>query len=372
MHTIKHPTPNTQHPTPNTQHPTLITIQLLRAVAAICVVYGHSTSYVFPEISFGGFGVDIFFIISGFVIAVVVSKSTDNFLLKRFARIIPLYWLVTFLTILLCLLFPKWFNNTSVSLSGIIKSLFFIPYKVGTSGPIVLSGWTLNCEILFYLIIGICIYVIKNKKYLTLFCIATLTVFIVLLNIINSENYIFQFYRDRALLPEFIYGIILYHFFDYFNKQIQIKKSIMLFLIFLILGISALLFLILSSIYKMNISDNRNIQIGIPSLILIISMLVFEKSINPKNSLIKFGLKLGDASYVIYLFHPFFIYFLQRLIYPRIFGNNGGIIIKLLQIIFGLLITIAGSMLLYDYIDNPIQKKLRYILKFYHKQRHCT
>jgi peptidoglycan/LPS O-acetylase OafA/YrhL len=342
---------------------TLYTIQLLRAVAAICVVYQHSANYAFPEISFGEFGVDIFFIISGFIIAFMVSKNTDKFLLKRVTRIMPMYWFVTFLTIVLCLVFPKWFNNTTVSVLAILKSLFFIPYKIGTSGPIALLGWTLNCEMFFYLIMGICILFIKDKRYLTSCCIFILLLLVTLLNIIKIDGYIFQFYRDRALLLEFIYGIVLYHLFAYNNKHNIIKNNVVLFTFFSIMGVSAFFFLIFSSIYKFNILNDRNIQIGIPSLVLVISMLFFENSINKSNFLMKFGIKLGDASYVMYLFHPFFIYFLQRLVYPKIFLNNGSIIIKLLQIIIGLIATTIGSIFLYDYLDNPIQKKLRSMIK---------
>ena len=66
-------------------------IQLLRAVAAISVVYAHYAHYAFPDFASGAYGVDIFFIISGFIIAYITGNNTENFLSKRFIRIIPLY-----------------------------------------------------------------------------------------------------------------------------------------------------------------------------------------------------------------------------------------------------------------------------------------
>ena len=71
----------------------LRTLQILRAMAATSVVYSHIG--VNPD--FGQFGVDIFFVISGFVMTLIVENGQKpaTFLLKRVLRILPLYWILT-------------------------------------------------------------------------------------------------------------------------------------------------------------------------------------------------------------------------------------------------------------------------------------
>jgi peptidoglycan/LPS O-acetylase OafA/YrhL len=124
-------------------------IQLLRATAALAVVYTHYSVYAFPQFHTGGFGVDIFFIISGFIIAFIVSNNTRNFLKKRLIRVVPMYILATMMTIGTALVFPQWFNNIKITVPAVVKSILFIPYKIGDSGPILSLGWTLNNEIFF-------------------------------------------------------------------------------------------------------------------------------------------------------------------------------------------------------------------------------
>jgi len=108
-------------------------IQILRAIAVLGVFYYHFANArerdggVFPL--FGSFGVDIFFIISGFIIGYMVSKTTEKFFIKRIIRILPLYIIVTSLVILSVLLFPQLVYATKIGFTEFIKSILFIPYK---------------------------------------------------------------------------------------------------------------------------------------------------------------------------------------------------------------------------------------------------
>jgi len=70
-------------------------VQALRGFAALLVVLGH-TEYAPPGMRpLGTFGVDIFFVISGFIMAMIVDRNPEKFLLRRFVRILPLYWTAT-------------------------------------------------------------------------------------------------------------------------------------------------------------------------------------------------------------------------------------------------------------------------------------
>src|SRR5437868_4658729 len=87
-------------------------IQLLRALAASLVVGHHvalflATRSKFPELAVGAFGVDIFFPISGFVICLTAPKLTwKEFLVRRIARVVPIYWVATIAKVGAVLLVP--------------------------------------------------------------------------------------------------------------------------------------------------------------------------------------------------------------------------------------------------------------------------
>src|SRR5436190_24021295 len=65
-------------------------IQALRGIAAFSILIAHT-----PYIQRGHFGVDLFFIVSGFIMTYVTEHTFERFLLKRAVRIVPLYWLGT-------------------------------------------------------------------------------------------------------------------------------------------------------------------------------------------------------------------------------------------------------------------------------------
>jgi exopolysaccharide production protein ExoZ len=139
-------------------------LQVLRALAALMVVADHAVSYVATkqEVALslknlawflGIFGVDIFFVISGFI---MIYTSRDlfgtrlgfaKFAYRRIVRIVPLYWLATITAagLLLRHQFPSNFE--------IATSLAFVPavtHPGEALRPILWVGWTLNLEMFFY------------------------------------------------------------------------------------------------------------------------------------------------------------------------------------------------------------------------------
>jgi exopolysaccharide production protein ExoZ len=122
-------------------------IEILRGLAATAVVVHHTL----PAFTYGKAGVDVFFVISGFVMVVSSAKAYgvpgawQEFLHRRILRIVPLYWLMTVATIMLL---PGYF-----SWDEILRSLFFLPvFSHGVGQPVVRPGWTLILEMYFYLI----------------------------------------------------------------------------------------------------------------------------------------------------------------------------------------------------------------------------
>jgi peptidoglycan/LPS O-acetylase OafA/YrhL len=145
----------------------------------------------------------------------MITKTTEDFLIKRIIRIVPLYFLITGAITVTVMFFPNHIRSTTISISGFIKSILFIP---GPKTPILGQGWTLNYEMFFYIIMFLCILFIKTKKYLTVACVSILTLLTIVLHLTNSTNFIINYYKSGLFL-EFIYGMILYHVYIFINKH---------------------------------------------------------------------------------------------------------------------------------------------------------
>src|SRR5690606_7660569 len=125
-------------------------IQYLRAVAALGVVVFHAAERTGTHFAIGAAGVDVFFVVSGFIMWVIAndrSPSPSAFLRGRIERIVPLYWAATSVMVAggLAGLFP----NLRVTAWHVFASLAFIPSRSPSNGevwPVLVQGWTLNYE----------------------------------------------------------------------------------------------------------------------------------------------------------------------------------------------------------------------------------
>ena len=98
----------------------IYSLELLRFIAASLIVFYHN-----HLIGLGQLGVDIFFIISGFVMMYTTQDGSRNFLLKRIIRIVPLYWFITIIIFLFYFISPGMFQSPDTNFEFFIKSLFF-------------------------------------------------------------------------------------------------------------------------------------------------------------------------------------------------------------------------------------------------------
>ena len=140
-------------------------IQALRGIAVLSVLlfhlgviekkYGGSNTLLPDWLQFGMFGVDLFFVISGFVMVTVTRgkfgqmKSALLFLYHRVSRIYPLYWAYTTLALLVFIVQPSWVNNSQGNQVDILSSYLLFP---GRLLPLVQVGWTLIHEVYFYVV----------------------------------------------------------------------------------------------------------------------------------------------------------------------------------------------------------------------------
>lgn len=265
----------------------IINIQVLRAIAAIMVIafhtvlaaqeYNLATNFFYKVDIWGAAGVDIFFIISGFIMIHIQNKKHRGplgFLKDRVERIVPLYWLLTIFLALLAVVVPQIFNSLTVNSETLIQSLFFSNFLFNEI-PLLYVGWTLEYEMLFYLVFGLSLF-IKNQKLSIIVCVATLIAM--------------MFYGLSTMIVEFIYGMIIGILFNKYKLLINNLYC----LIMIVLGFS---FLTIG--WDKGIS--RSITWGLPSILIFLGFL-YLKPIKSKILAL-----LGSASYSMYLIQMFTI-----------------------------------------------------------------
>lgn len=126
--------------------------------------HGQGLSFIVIQL----FGIQLFFVLSGYVISMSTDKIKDVrvFFVKRLSRVVPSYWLITLIAFVVMVLFPSVYG--APSFGHLVKSLLFIPYfnpeTKGGLHPVLYVGWTMNMEIIFYLLYGMCLIVSHRAR----------------------------------------------------------------------------------------------------------------------------------------------------------------------------------------------------------------
>ncbi len=185
-------------------------IQALRAFAAVLVVTFH-TGYIWPTgFGVGSFGVDVFFVISGYIMARICDTNPSYFLRRRLIRIVPPYWVLTLLIFALAWKLPRLTGATRTTPKELLDSLFFIPFikETGIFRPVLFVGWSLNYEMFFYLAIAAAL--LLSRKY----AIWIASVIVVAtqggLHLLSPYLRLLRFYADPMML-EFPLGVLAYY-----------------------------------------------------------------------------------------------------------------------------------------------------------------
>lgn len=199
----------------------LVHIQILRFFAAAAVVAFHALGvppkgFEVPEtsvslaLSYGGRGVDLFFVISGFIIfyATHGSKLTPaEFLRRRFERIVPLYFVVIFTVTILALTLPATFGTPGwYTPRHILKSLAFVAFTDGEM-PVVYVGWSLEYEMYFYLAVAL-LMTLTRDAWCNIVVIFSALAIVGRIPGVETALGNYAFFADPMIL-EFILGVIV-------------------------------------------------------------------------------------------------------------------------------------------------------------------
>ncbi|WP_241576607.1 acyltransferase family protein [Rosenbergiella collisarenosi] len=316
----------------------LDSIQAVRAIAILLVVGWHIAvkanvlGYTDSALFFiGNAGVDIFFVVSGFIMALCVQNSgRKNFFSKRFIRILPLYWLITLVALIAYCINPHLVNSHAAS-TTILHSFTLIPIQ--ESAMLVDVGWTLRYELFFYFILWVSL--LAAPKHALKLCSAIILL-LVGVGVVGEHS----FYKDfltNPLIVEFVYGIVAFQACKWLKTDSN-KMGIAIFAF----GIACLIIF-----SHFNIGQHRCITFGIPAFIVVTGASLVDIS----------GLKgfklfngIGNASYSIYLTHMFSLGFVI-------------IIAKWLNlssfVALSVWIALAGGMFTYYLIEKNVLRALR-------------
>jgi len=304
--------------------------------------------YIGSGLSFGGFGVDIFFVISGFIMVYIseVKKNSSqvNFLVKRGVRIYPVYWVCSFILLLFYAL-----PLTKVAppeVISIIRSFFLIP-EINAEGKmrpsLVGQGWTLIFELYFYLVFSFTLkYSLEKKVLLTAGSI--LCVFLLVNTMdLGALNYVL----GSSLCFEFVLGMLIAVLFLKGYELTGAFKTVAYVLTF---TCCALVVLDVSAWQELD----RLIAKGVPAF-LIVLVFVLDKGIQ-KIRFSRLSNLLGDASYSIYLTHTIGIIFFSILwkrdwFLTETLASYVGLDIYFLLLMAGLCVS---GVLFYKVIEKPM------------------
>lgn len=320
-------------------------LQYLRAIAALAVVYSHSVmqveNYSIYLLEAGSFGVDIFFVISGFIMVYIArpDDTPSRFMVSRITRVVPLYWFFTCLMAGILILMPSVFKSTQFGWETFLLSLTFIPHwsltHEGTVWPLVAPGWSLIFEMYFYTLFALSLF-FSSRLRIPLICVVITLVFLGAQTVNNGESAAAQFFA-KSMVFEFVFGMLLA---VAWKRGFKIPASTAAFLL---LFATCLLF--------MKLPVPRIVEYGVPSLLIVMACLYVKIGVH------KWALLLGDASYALYLSHIFTLGVLRKFVAPLL---GEGPLAAYLFVIISLVVCAIVSVFIHYYIDNWLLRRERF------------
>jgi peptidoglycan/LPS O-acetylase OafA/YrhL len=341
-------------------------VQALRAAACVMVVIYHAVTcqpgreQSMPNLAAG---VDLFFVISGYVMVVSSRRLVGRggwrrFLLHRARRIVPLYWLLTLVKLCLATLLPGLTPHTRPGVWNLVASLLFIPARdrLGVVRPILPVGWTLNFEALFYVLFAVALAARVHPLWMSPFlCVLAVAGFW------REPGWPAPSMLANGMVLEFAAGMVIGSKECSFLKK-RTKKLLFRACIasgprvgpnpgatnksFLVLFFKKELLLLYPLLALLLILPSagpwRFLLWGGPAAAILAAALTLEDKLGPR--LPRWLLAIGDASYAIYLVHPLIVPGLAR----------HGVLAATVAVPASLVAGVA----VHAWLDAPLQRRL--------------
>lgn len=330
-------------------------LQALRGLAAFLILSKHAIYEVsitstlpfhFGNIGYYTIGIDIFFVLSGFIMVYTSwGKSgfaaAKDFAFRRIIRIVPIYWFYTFVMAAVALFIPQVLGEAVFVPIEFVKSLLFIPYEntVGDLQPLLANGWSLNYEMYFYSIFALCL-LFKPKIGLPL--LAVYFVGSVWTGFWGAPEGVYQRFYSHPIVLEFLFGAVIGAMF---KMNVRLPQS------FIYLGFAFLAGAIFAAVFLIDVLAAQGISYN-KALIstIMVALLVLPKGAEYLR-MPRWSVFCGDASYTIYLSHPFAIGAVTQAV--LLFGLQG---VVNPWVIFALIaaVCMVGGGIAYLLIEKPL------------------
>ncbi|HET7792442.1 MAG TPA: acyltransferase [Rhizobacter sp.] len=332
-------------------------LQYLRALAALMVLFHHAPWHyptqswlVAPVLAnIGSRGVDIFFVISGFVIAHTtrgfdpqMPRGTQalDFWLKRLIRIVPLYWLAALWDAKRMV----WNHEAGLDTA---KDFLFVPHlnAQGLIWPHLFQGWTINYEMFFYALFALCMLA-GRRRYLALSGILLgLTSVGVLIGSAQPQAHpaVVSFYTSN-LLFEFLLGVWLELWMRHHPMQLARPVAV---------GITLAGFVMLA---VPSPDAVRGFLDGPAALLIVWSTMLWTAGTE-----LRWLRAVGDASYSIYLFH-LAIFGVTNRVFHAIGLGGPGLAQTVAMITLYILFASVLGLAIHRWIEQPMLLGLRRLL----------
>jgi len=344
-------------------------LQILRGLAAALIVLVHINElllknfapYWFSATLFSG--VDVFFVISGFIISKSISRnrySALEFVFHRWLRVAPLYYLLTVFVFVVAYFYPSLLKTTTADISGLLKSIAFIPYEKseGRIYPLYYVGWSLNYEMFFYFLCFLNLFFIKK---INIYFVEVTVFVLVLLGFYFSPKDIYEnfgvlgYFFTRPIMISFVFGMLIARYDYFFEKFLSNKNVVLIFS--LVVSVCAMF---ASQIYfpignqSLFLPDTSSAYyFSIPAAIIVVAVLNLKIR---SSGIVDLMVRLGDSSYSLYLSH-YFIVAVTGVLVNRYFDNY-----KLMASVLCFFIVIWVANLVHFYVERRLSNFIR--LKF--------
>jgi exopolysaccharide production protein ExoZ len=337
-------------------------VQLLRAWSAYMVVGYHTMEFIdwnatghwIPDTDMGSGIITIFFAISGFLMVQITPQheTFSWFMAKRAARIVPLYWLSLTLVLISTALVSWSFSSANLSLPSILSAYGFLPWPDANGNllPILGVGWTLNYEILFYILFGVAMMLPQKWQMIGLF--SMMGAVMLGARIFAGDNFYGRFYGDTVMF-DFAAGAALAHFVNWKPVTAFIKRTSMLSFAL----VAGILWFVIEFTVPYSAAPTQW-RYWIPAMMIMFAAV--GQDLHRKPTPKSFLTYLGDAGYSTYLLHLFILMAVGP-IWFRIFGTDLLSSVMLLPAM--LAITLVVSIISYEYFEKPTNNGLRALFK---------
>lgn len=318
------------------------TIQYLRGLAALGVLIFHVTERAGGTFGPGAAGVDVFFVISGFIMWTVTQQRPTTpvrFLVRRLQRVAPLYWGLTLIVVAVALVAPGVFPTMSPTLGQLAQSLAFIPYRdpTGLIAPLIVPGWTLNYEMFFYVVFALTLLTPDRARpwLLTLGLVALVAV----RPLGPPDSALWSTYTNPLLL-EFAAGVWLGKaWLEGWRPSVEASCAM------LAVGLIAFAAVGLSEV---DVEPARALLWGVPALLVVAGAVGLEgRGKAPELPALQ---RIGDASYSLYLVHGLAISAVVRLLEAL------GAASPPMILACGLVVGVLAGLLVYRFVEQPISR----------------